>query len=114
MPCWNTCFCVPLNSSLFDGPTGRFWHFIALDEAHVYDGANATEMAMLLRRVEDRVVGTQPSKLQVIATSATLGRGKEDFSDVAKFARNLLNKTFEWNPDDPTRQDIVEADRCPD
>jgi len=103
----------PADSSLFDGPTGRYWHFIVLDEAHVYDGANATEMAMLLRRVEDRVVGAQIGKLQVIATSATLGRGKEDFPDVAKFARNLFNKTFEWEPDDPDRQDIVEADRVP-
>ncbi len=103
----------PADSSLFDGPTGKSWHFIALDEAHVYDGANATEMAMLLRRVVDRVVGAQLGKLQVIATSATLGGGKADFPEVLEFAKNLFNKTFEWEQDEPDRQDIVEADRVP-
>ncbi|NMC62679.1 MAG: DEAD/DEAH box helicase, partial [SAR324 cluster bacterium] len=46
----------PDDSPLFDGPTGKFWHFIVLDEAHVYDGANATEIAMLLRRLSDRII----------------------------------------------------------
>ncbi len=101
----------PADSSLFDGPTGKHWHFIILDEAHVYDGANATEMAMLLRRVADRVVGPQLGRLKVIATSATLGGGKDDYPDIVQFATNLFNKTFEWTDDDSECQDIVEADR---
>jgi ATP-dependent helicase YprA (DUF1998 family) len=101
----------PADSSLFDGKTGKYWHFIALDEAHVYDGANATEMAMLLRRVADRVVGAQLGKLQVIATSATLGGGRKDFPEVIEFAKNLFNKSFEWVEDEESRQDIIEADR---
>lgn len=101
----------PADSSLFDGSTGKHWHFIVLDEAHVYDGANATEMAMLLRRVADRVVGPQLGRLQVIATSATLGGGKDDYPDIVQFATNLFNKTFEWVEEDPDRQDIIEADR---
>ncbi|HBO34608.1 MAG TPA: hypothetical protein DD636_07720 [Anaerolineaceae bacterium] len=32
----------PNATNLFDGETGKHWHFIILDEAHVYDGANAT------------------------------------------------------------------------
>jgi len=103
----------PADSSLFDGPTGKFWHFITLDEAHVYDGANATEMAMLLRRVADRVVGAQLGKLQVIATSATLGGGRKDFPEVIEFSKNLFNKSFEWVEGEEDRQDIVEADRVP-
>src|SRR6185369_8715262 len=43
----------PAASPLFDDSTGSHWRFIVLDEAHVYDGANATEMAMLLRRLQD-------------------------------------------------------------
>jgi superfamily II DNA/RNA helicase len=101
----------PADSSLFDGKTGEHWHFIALDEAHVYDGANATEMAMLLRRVADRVVGPQLGRLQYIATSATLGRGKADYPDIIEFATNLFNKSFEWVEDNPDCQDIVEAER---
>ncbi|MEI7847415.1 MAG: DEAD/DEAH box helicase [Chloroflexota bacterium] len=103
----------PADSSLFDGEMGKYWHFIVLDEAHVYDGANATEMAMLLRRLEDRIVGPKLGKLQAIATSATLGRGRADYPDVAKFARNLFNLNFEWEDDDPQRQDIIEAMRVP-
>lgn len=103
----------PADSKLFDGDTGKHWHFIALDEAHVYDGANATEMAMLLRRLADRVVGAQLGKLQVIATSATLGGGPKDFPEVIEFAKNLFNKSFEWVENDLERQDIVEADRVP-
>ena len=103
----------PADSTLFDGNTGKHWHFIALDEAHVYDGANATEMAMLLRRLTDRVVGAQLGKLQVIATSATLGGGRKDFPEVLDFANNLFNKTFEWLENDPNLQDIIEADRVP-
>jgi ATP-dependent helicase YprA (DUF1998 family) len=91
----------PADSTLFDGKTGRHWHFIVLDEAHVYDGANATEMAMLLRRVADRVVGAQLGRLQVIATSATLGGGRKDFPEVIQFAINLFNKDFSWVDDDP-------------
>ena len=103
----------PTDSALFDGETGKHWRFISLDEAHVYDGANATEMAMLLRRLSDRVVGAQLGKLQIIATSATLGGGKKDFPEVIEFAKNLFNKSFEWIEDDPERQDIIEADRVP-
>ena len=104
----------PRDSKLFDGPTGDHWHFIALDEAHVYDGANATEIGMLLRRLEDRVRREGKKPMQVIATSATLGRGREDYPDVVKFAQNLLfDSRFEWVEDDEERQDVVEAARQP-
>ena len=103
----------PADSALFDGPTGEHWRYIVLDEAHVYDGANATEMAMLLRRLQDRVVQSQPGRLNVIATSATLGRGVEDYPAVVEFATNLFDQQFDWESDDPERQDVVEAVRQP-
>jgi len=101
----------PKDSKLFDGATGQHWKFIVLDEAHVYNGANATEIAMLLRRVQDRVVQSELGRLQVVATSATLGGGKDDFPAVVDFASNLFSHSFEWVEDDPTRQDVVEAVR---
>ncbi|MBI3958970.1 MAG: DEAD/DEAH box helicase [Chloroflexi bacterium] len=104
----------PDDSAFFDGDTGRFWRFIALDEAHVYSGANATEIAMLLRRVRDRVTnGDSNRPLQAIATSATLGSGPADFPAVADFASNLFDVSFEWVEDDPERQDVVAAERIP-
>jgi len=103
----------PASSPLFDGETGKYWRFIALDEAHVYDGANATEMAMLLRRLQDRVAGKDFERIQVIATSATLGKGPDDLPKVAEFARNLFNRPngFQWDEKDTEKQDIVIAER---
>lgn len=103
----------PEDSPLFDGPTGRHWRFIVLDEAHVYDGANATEIAMLLRRLQDRVAWRHGKQLQAFATSATLGGGRSDFPQVAKFASNLFAVPFEWDEHDPDRQDIIEAEHVP-
>ncbi len=97
----------PNATNLFDGETGKHWHFIVLDEAHVYDGANATEIAMLLRRLQDRVAGDKHGKIKGIATSATLGAGVKDYSQVATFASNLFNKSFVWNDANPDEQDIV-------
>jgi len=93
----------PADLDLFEGQS---WRFIALDEAHVYDGAKAAEVAMLLRRLHDRVAPEQP--LQCIATSATVG---DDPAKVTDFARKLFNVPFEWVPDDPGRQDLVRATR---
>lgn len=103
----------PAASPLFDGDTGRHWRFIIIDEAHVYDGANATEIAMLLRRLQDRIAGDQHGRIQAIATSATLGRGEEDFGAVAEFASHLFNKPFVWNENDESQQDVIGADLLP-
>lgn len=103
----------PNASPLFDGDTGKHWRFIVLDEAHIYDGANATEMSMLLRRVQDRVAGVKHGKIQAIATSATLGQGRQDYPAVAKFALNLFNKPFNWVEDDENQQNVVGAEVLP-
>jgi len=101
----------PKDSEFFDGDTGQFWRFIALDEAHIYDGASGIEIAMLLRRLKDRVVGSEPGRLRCIATSATLGRGREDFPAVARFASEIFGEPFEWQEASPNRQDVVEGTR---
>lgn len=103
----------PQSTSLFDGETGKHWKYIVLDEAHVYDGANATEIAMLLRRLQDRVAGEKHGKIKGIATSATLGSGEKDNLQVAEFASKLFNKSFVWNESDENEQDIVRADFQP-
>jgi hypothetical protein len=96
----------PADIELFQGDT---WRFIALDEAHVYDGAKAAEVAMLLRRLRDRVA--PDTALQCIATSATVGDNPDD---VVKFASNLFDVPFEWVANDPARCDLVSATRMPE
>ncbi|WP_028925071.1 DEAD/DEAH box helicase [Pseudonocardia acaciae] len=93
----------PADIELFHGGT---WRFLAVDEAHVYNGAKAAEMAMLLRRLRDRVAPERA--LQCIATSATIG---DDPYTVVKFASNLFDVPFEWSNNDSDRQDLVSATR---
>ncbi|HLF27722.1 MAG TPA: DEAD/DEAH box helicase [Anaerolineae bacterium] len=95
----------PADSEFFDGSTAGRWRFIVLDEAHTYDGATGIEIAMLLRRLKDRVVKSERGRLRCMATSATLG-GEGDFQGVTAFASNLFGETFEW-------QDVILAERIP-
>ena len=101
----------PDDSSLFDGETGTQWRFVVLDEAHVYNGAQGTEVAMLLRRLRDRVVKSETGRLQCFATSATLGSGRRDYPALLRFANDLFGERFEFDDADGNRQDIVEASR---
>ena len=102
----------PADLDLFEGEHAGHWRFIAVDEAHVYDGAKAAELAMLLRRLRDRVARGQ--ELQCIATSATVG---DDPRAVTEFAERLFNAPFTWDDTDPGRQDLIRAthrDTMPD
>lgn len=85
----------PADTTLFDGETGKHWHFLVLDEAHAYDGAQATEIAMLLRRLQDRVTDGGRKKLQAIAASATLGEeSAETRAQISQFASKLFALDF--------------------
>lgn len=96
----------PLDFNLFG--TDDTWQFVVVDEAHVYDGTQGAEIAMLLRRLKDRVAPER--EIQCIATSATVG-GEADKPEVTEFATNLFGVPFEWVEDDPSRQDLVTATR---
>lgn len=101
------------DSSLFDGPTGEYWRYLALDEVHVYAGAQGTEVAMLLRRRRDRVNGSRKGRLQCFGTSATLGRGRQDYPELATFAEALFDESFAYDEQRLDHQDVVEATRRP-
>lgn len=96
----------PRDTSLFDGARADSWQFIVIDEAHVYAGAQGTEVAMLLRRLKDRVAQNRP--LQCIATSASL---QGENTDITTFGSTLFGEPFEWHEDDQLRQDIVFAQK---
>lgn len=101
----------PEDCKFFDYDCGRTWKFIVLDEAHTYKGAKGIEMAMLLRRLKDRITSGRRGVLRCIATSATLGKGREDYPAVAEFAQKLFDEEFAWIEGDSNRQDVVEASR---
>lgn len=100
----------PADSPLFDGTKGDHWRFIVLDEVHVYSGAQGTEVAMLLRRLRDRITHGSPKSMQCFGTSATLGRGEEDHPALVAYASDLFASTFE-RTDEPERQDVISASR---
>lgn len=96
----------PQDLDLFDGRYRGHWRFIVVDEAHVYDGAKGTEVAMLLRRLRDRV--GDAGRMQAIATSATVGAERAPEA-VTAFGEALFGLPFAWDPADHDRQDLVRA-----
>ena len=101
----------PADIDLFDGPHAGTWRFIVMDEAHVYDGAQGSEVALLMRRLKQRVA--PDSKMQCIATSASLtGSVRNDpRGEAMEFATSLFDAPFEYVDGDSTRQDLVEPTR---
>lgn len=97
----------PDDHVFFDGDYAREWRYIVMDEAHTYSGAKGIEMAMLLRRLKERVVQSKPGVLQCIGTSATLGGDEGDLEAVAKFGEGLFNEMFQWAENNPAQQDVV-------
>ncbi len=91
----------PKDSPLFEG--GK-WRFLVLDEVHSYSGALGVEIALLLRRLKDRVVKSEKGRLQCFGTSATLGEGEKDYPRIASFATNLFGEKFETS-------DVIGASR---
>lgn len=62
--------------------------WIVLDEAHSYVGAQAAEMALLLRRVRE-AFGVRPEDVRLAATSATIGEGEEARKALRAFLADL-------------------------
>lgn len=77
--------CRP-QDSVFFGPALRS---VVLDEAHLYNGTLAAELALLLRRLMLRCDVKSEDVFQ-IATSATLGNDDEE--EVKRFASKLFSK----------------------
>ena len=97
----------PEDTKIFDGPTGKHWSFIVLDEMHVYNGARGAEIAMLLRRVRDRVNQSTLGQIRFIGTSATLGSGTGSVDALAEYASDLFGETVLQHSHDRSRQDII-------
>ena len=62
--------------------------WIVLDEAHSYIGAQAAEMALLLRRVR-AAFGVTPEQVRLMATSATISEGEGTGAKLERFISDL-------------------------
>ncbi len=97
----------PEDHSFFDGKFASNWKFIVLDEVHSYQGAQGAELSMLMRRVKDRVVGSQKGRIQFIGTSATLGGSIEEMSEISQFGTSLFGENLDYQAQNPEFQDII-------
>ncbi len=79
--------CRP-QDSVFFGPGLRA---VVLDEAHLYTGTLAAEIALLLRRLAIRC-GVSTSDFLQMATSATLG--SDNLNDLKRFAATIFSKAI--------------------
>lgn len=85
----------PEDSPLFDNGRAKWWTFLVLDEAHQYRGSRGIEMAMLLRRLKQRLrAGGRSEPFRCIATSATLVSGEINNAVIAHFASDLFGEEF--------------------
>ena len=83
----------PIERSIFDdtrawleaNPSERL--ILVLDEAHLYRGAGGSEVALLIRRLTERL-GIPPNRLQVICTTASFDK----HSEAPKFGAELTGK----------------------
>lgn len=81
---------------LADNPAEKL--ILVIDEAHLYRGASGAEVALLLRRLQERL-GVGPDRLQVIATSASF----EEEDKARAFASDLTGLA-------PDRFEVVRGD----
>lgn len=79
---------LPRNAPLFNGADLKF---LVLDEIHTYAGAQAIEVAFLLRKLKTRL-GLRSGAVQCIGTSASLDASRAD--ELAAFAEDLFGETF--------------------
>ncbi|WP_331461114.1 helicase-related protein [Micromonospora tarapacensis] len=75
--------------------------YVVLDEFHTYDGAQGTDVAMLLRRLAAALGLTEPERplgpICPVATSATLGEGggRDGRSAIREVAEQVFGVAFE-------------------
>lgn len=72
---------------LIENSRGKL-RWIILDEAHGYVGSAAAEIALLIRRVL-QTFGVRAEDVRFVATSATIGDGKDVTDELRRFLRDL-------------------------
>ncbi|HEX5113658.1 MAG TPA: DEAD/DEAH box helicase [Pseudonocardiaceae bacterium] len=75
--------------------------YVVLDEFHTYDGAQGTDVAMLLRRLGMALGVSEPGRplgrVTPVATSATLGEGQDAGGKLLEFAGRVFGEPFGIN-----------------
>jgi len=80
---------LPQNRGLFNNADLQY---IVLDEIHTYRGAQATEVALLLRKLKNRLGDGR--RVQCIGTSASLSQNPTALQGITEFANRLFGAEF--------------------
>ena len=67
--------------------------YLIVDEMHTFDGAQGTDLALLIRRLKARL-GTPAGSLVCVGTSATLGDGSQS-SELTDYATDVFDSKFD-------------------
>jgi DEAD/DEAH box helicase domain-containing protein len=82
----------PKDRSLWDKNQEETLRYVVVDELHTFDGAQGTDLALLLRRLRARLKAPE-NHLIYVGTSATLG-GASDTTPLRDYARQIFGTTF--------------------
>ncbi len=82
----------PKDRQLWEQNTPTTLRYLIVDELHTFDGAQGTDLALLLRRLRARLK-TPADHLICSGTSATLG-GASDTSPLREYARQIFGVLF--------------------
>ncbi len=82
----------PKDRQLWAKNTPETLRYVVVDELHTFDGAQGTDLALLLRRLKVRLQ-TPQGYLICAGTSATLG-GNSDAAPLRKYARQIFGVDF--------------------
>jgi DEAD/DEAH box helicase domain-containing protein len=77
---------------LWQNNTSETLRFLVVDELHNFDGAQASDLGCLIRRLKSRLA-TPPEHLCCVGTSATLGSDEEQ-ADLLKYASSVFGETL--------------------
>lgn len=67
--------------------------FLVVDEMHTFDGAQGSDLALLIRRLKHRLKMPK-DHLVCVGSSATLGSGDEAVKDLVKYAETIFGERF--------------------
>ncbi len=96
----------PEDHEIFAGANSSSWKFIVADEAHTYDGAHGVEVALLLKKLRERI--DKDGSITTIGTTATIG-GDDNAKE--NFATNFFGNAFQIAPNKDGFRDLIEPQR---
>lgn len=82
----------PKDRKLWEKNTPQTLRYVVVDELHTFDGAQGTDLAMLLRRLKARLQAPA-DHLIYAGTSATLGNS-QDTAPLREYARQIFGSNF--------------------